>query len=443
MSVRRFLKNIVEDVPYPLGKIVAAVPFRWRLGSVYKSMSAEVSRLDRAPAGMVKEWAFPKLKAIVEHAYGRNLCYRTICERHGFRPEHFRTFEHFQDAPIITKSDLRAFELADRSVPSPGGMLINTGGTSGEPLAFHIDNQAFAREWAHMHFIWARAGYRYRDVKLTMRGRNLGERLLKYNPVHNEWIVNTYADRTAVLAALSTLMERETVCWIHGYPSIVSEMVSDMAARDGRATEKLRRSIKGVLLGSEFPASQYVEPIRRILGVEPTAWYGHSEMCVLAYDEGDNRYIPMHTYGLVEGVADGGGDSRLLGTSYWNTASPFIRYDTGDRIQADTEQGVVRSFAIAAGRFGDFILDRDGTRIALTALIFGRHHAAFDKVRHVQVRQPAPGRIELLVVPGEERLTPEELMKGFDFSNVALDVTPHLLDKPVRTDSGKLRLLVP
>ncbi|MGN6449754.1 MAG: hypothetical protein ACTHLK_14390 [Brucella intermedia] len=422
-------------------KIAAAVPFAWRFGRSYTSMAELCRDLDDAPSRKTREWAFPNLKRIVEHAYQHNLCYRTICQRHGFHPERFTSFEHFQDAPIVTKGDLREFDLDDRSVAAPGRMLINTGGTSGEPLAFYVDRQAFAREWAHMHFIWKRAGYHYRDVKLTMRGRNMGDRLLKYNPVHNEWIVNTYGDRNAIFSALSELMHRTRIRWVHGYPSIVSEMVSDMSATDGVATEKLRAHLKGVLLGSEFPAIQYVEPIRRVLGVEPTAWYGHSEMCVLAYDKGANHYFPLHTYGLVEAVGDHG-DQRLLGTSYWNTAAPFIRYDTGDRISAETEQGIVRSFSVAAGRVGDFVIDGEGKRIALTALIFGRHHEAFSKLRHVQVRQLAPGKIELLLVRGEEPFTPGELMKGFDFSNVALSVMPVVLDEPVRTENGKLRLLV-
>lgn len=442
MSIRLRLKPLVEDIPAPLGKLAAAIPFEWRFGSIYSLMAKITRDLDSASLPTVRAWTFLKLKSIVEHAYQHNLFYRTICQRHGFYPENFKTFEHFQDAPIVTKEDLRGFDLDNRSCLSSGRMLINTGGTSGEPLAFYIDNQAFAREWAHMHFIWERAGYNYRDVKLTMRGRNLNKRLLKFNPVHNEWIVNTYAHRQTVLSALSALIGRERIRWIHGYPSIVSEMLQDMAKLDKAAVEKLRFGLKGVLLGSEFPAPQYVEEIKHILGIKPTAWYGHSEMCVLAYEKGTNRYIPMHSYGFVEAIGDDGTEQRLLGTSYWNTATPFIRYDTGDRVSAEVEQGVVKYFSICSGRIGDIVIDRNGAGIALTALIFGRHHAAFNKVRHVQVRQTAHGKIELLVVPGTETLTAGELMKDFDFSNVALDVSLVLMDTPVRTNSGKIRLLV-
>ncbi|MCF8469401.1 MAG: hypothetical protein K9G30_01305 [Parvibaculum sp.] len=398
--------------------------------------------MNRASPEAIKAWSLPKLQEIVQRSYRECAFYRTVYQRRRYDPERFTTFEHFQDVPVVTKNDMIEFSLDDRSLPSPGRLAINTGGTSGETLTFYIDRRAFAREWAHMHLIWGRAGYHYRDMKITMRGRNLGDRIVKYNPVHNEWIVNTYADRGEVCAALSELLKTQKIRWVHGYPSIVSELVSMLAEVDERSTRILRNTLKGVLLGSEFPARQYIEPIKRILGIEPTAWYGHSEMCILAYEDSQNRYVPLHSYGLVEAVDDSEKDQRLVGTSCWNTASPFIRYDSGDRVSADVEGGILRTFSVTSGRIGDFVVSKDGERISLTSLIFGRHHAAFSSVRHVQVRQPEQGKIELLVVAPDRGLTPDDVMKGFDFSNVELDVTLRIVDEPVRTDAGKIRLLV-
>lgn len=442
MTITNRLKGAVENVPTPVGRILSAVPFSWRFGATYGRASKLADAMHRASSRDVRAWALPRLQEILQQSYSNCLFYRTIYQRNRYNPERLSTIDHFQDVPIVTKSDMRDFSLEERSLPSRGRMRINTGGTSGEPLVFYVDRAAFAREWAHMHLIWGRAGYHFRDVKLTMRGRNLGDRLLRYNPVHNEWIVNTYADRPAVCSAVSDLLESEKITWIHGYPSIVSEFVSMIAEVNRGAIDNLRSNLKGVLLGSEFPARQYVEPIRQILGVEPTAWYGHSEMCILAYEDGCNRYVPLHSYGFVEAVDDGGDGSRLVGTSYWNTASPFIRYDSGDRISSEEDGGLLRAFSVTSGRVGDFVVDKHGARISLTALIFGRHHSAFGSVRHVQVRQLMVGRMELLVVPQDDKLTLDEVMSGFDFSNVNLDITPVLIDEPFRTKSGKIRLLV-
>jgi len=425
-----------------LAKLVARTPYGLRFGPVYGETAKLAEKIDSAPILEIKSWAFPRLKRIVDRSFRECTAYRTFYQRRGYHPDKLATMEHFQDVPIVTKADLQEFTVEERSLPSAGKMLVNTGGTSGAPLAFHVDGDAFAREWAHMHLIWGRVGYHYRDVMMTMTGRNLGDELVRYNPVHNEWIVNTYADRASLCRALSNLLRKEKVKWIQGYPSIVAELVSTLSKYDSATLASLGSGVRGVLFASEYPTPQYTEIVKRGLNVPTLSWYGHSEMCILAYQDRSDRYIPLHSYGLVEAVPDGADDERLIGTSYWNTASPFIRYDAGDRISSLKEGELLRSFAITAGRVGDFVVDRNGARISLTSLIIGRHHEAFGKIRHVQVRQQSPGVIELLIVPQVEGVSGEELMHGFDFSSVQIEAVPVFISEPVRTAAGKIKLLV-
>jgi phenylacetate-CoA ligase len=275
-----------------------------------------------------------------------------------------------------------------------------------------------------------------------LRGRDLGSALVRYNPVHNEVAVNAYADPLPVIEAISKLDRLNEIRWIHGYPSIVSEFCSRMATHRPDVLERLRTQMKGVLLGSEFPAPHYRQAITDNLGADIVAWYGHSEMCVLAFEDAENEYVPLHAYGWAEGVAKSDGKIHLIGTSYWNNASHFIRYDTGDGIEPDNSCGVLQRFRITDGRIGEFIIDRRGNKIGLTALIFGRHHAGFERARHVQVRQERPGHIQLLLVLREDDLTMTDLAGSFDFGNVEIDVDVQVVKEPVRTRSGKLSLLV-
>ena len=48
---------------------------------------------------------------------------------------------------------------------------------------------------------------------------------------------------------------------------------------------------------------------------------------------------------------------RLIGTSYYNRVSPFIRYDTGDLVEDETKDGLMQSFRVAKGRSREFIRD--------------------------------------------------------------------------------------
>src|SRR5690606_3221648 len=113
-------------------------------------------------------------------------------------------------------------------------------------------------------------------------------------------------------------------------------------------------------------------------------------------------------------------EGRLVCTSYYNRASPLIRYDTGDRVDPVVNDGLLDKFKISNGREGDFIIDKLGNKIFLTGLIFGRHHELFESARHIQIYQPATGIAEVLVTP-RDTLTPEAAAASFDSTNVSLD----------------------
>lgn len=442
LNVPALLKTPVASLPLPLAKLVARAPFSVRFGSAYQNARMQIARVGAMDTTERQSWTLARLRSIVEHAYARNVFYRELYDRAGFTPDQLKTLDHFKDVPIVTKSDLAAYTVERRTTRALGRLYLNTGGSSGAPLDFYVDGNAFAREWAHMHGIWCTHGYNYRHIKLTFRGKNLGDRPFLYNPAHNEYLVNTYADPRAVLPKLARLRDFDTIRWLHGYPSIVAEWCGVLSTEFPEIAARLRATLLGVLLGSEFPTKPYRDSISRAVQAPIVAWYGHSEMSVLAAESSENVYVPMPTYGYAESVACGGGASHLVATSFWNTAGPFIRYNTEDGIDGETADGLLRRFSIVDGRIGDFVVDKLGRRIGLTAFIFGRHHPAFGQLRHIQVSQSRPGNVELLVVPNEPLCRAEDLLKGFDLSHVPLDVSLTVLDRPVRTRSGKIPLLV-
>ena len=107
----------------------------------------------------------------------------------------------------------------------------------------------------------------------------------------------------------------------------------------------------------------------------------------------------------------------------------------------DSKVGLVKEFALKEGRSGDFIEDKNGKRIPLTALIFGRHHKAFDVADYVQIGQEKPGRATLYVTI-KDREVGGDMEKLFDLTNVDVDFEFKVVEKPVRTAMGKLRLRV-
>ena len=106
-----------------------------------------------------------------------------------------------------------------------------------------------------------------------------------------------------------------------------------------------------------------------------------------------------------------------------------------------SDGGLVEEFAIKEGRSGDFIEDKNGKKIPLTALIFGRHHKAFDVADYVQIGQRELGKATLYVTVREGNLS-GDVGRLFDLTNVDIDFDFEIIDKPIRTKAGKLGLRV-
>src|SRR5690606_11174495 len=111
---------------------------------------------------------------------------------------------------------------------------------------------------------------------------------------------------------------------------------------------------------------------------------------------------------------------RLVCTSFYNRAHPFIRYDTGDLVSVVENDGFGLSFKVAEGRIGDFITDRAGNRHALTAITLGRHHEAFNHLQHLQVRQDDDGGVTILVVPKNAQVSLDLIRSGLDLYDLDL-----------------------
>ena len=228
---------------------------------------------------------------------------------------------------------------------------------------------------------------------------------------------------------------------MHGYPSSIYDFAVYCKDHDNELQQLLSKQLKGAFMGSEFPHPHYRDAIEEIFQIDTVSWYGHTERCVLA-GELNEKYIyePFQTYGYTE-VIDNNGVMELVSTSYYNEASPLIRYNTNDEITDPVvEHGILKSFKMKGGRSGEFVIDRDGKKINLTGLIFGRHHEIFNYAKIIQVKQISQGVIEIHYVA--EDLPAEKAATLFDAENVNLDISFVKEVEPVRTVSGKVNLLI-
>lgn len=428
-------------------RALSHVPFAWRKGREFGRFTREAEWFEALDPERRRDWILQRIRRLVAHAEANVPFYRDLYARSGFSAAELRGFDDIRLIPVVTKADLREVPLEERCAPGIRAHVSNTGGTSGQPLSFMVEPALADKEWAYIYRMWSRRGYRPGFLKLRFGGANLGDELLRYVPNEGEFLVNTYAGHDRTCPAIASLLRRNPVHYLHGYPSIIHGFARH--CRDhfrDTVVAPLRRHLRGILLGSESPAPCYRETIEEVFGPLSISWYGHTEKAVLAgEDKVPYQYEPFQGYGFVEAVDGGrGGSQRLVATNYHGYASPFIRYDTGDLIEpVAADAGLLRSFRIAEGRVGDVVLDARGREISLTALIFGRHHPVFNRLRHLQVAQPRPGEVLLIATGFESRDNREAMFwQGFDATGVDIRFRVRFVDAPHRTASGKVPLKV-
>ncbi|MBX5463204.1 MAG: hypothetical protein IRZ28_19205 [Steroidobacteraceae bacterium] len=443
MSLQSRLKVLVESLPEGVGRALSRTPFTLRLGPEYRRMRRSIVCAE-LQSSQDSAALFLRMRKLLERAFAEVEFYRDFYAARGFSLKDFRSLSDWERIPVVTKADMQAVALRSRCAPAARGMRINSGGTTGQPLEFLVDNRAFAREWAHMHYLWAARGYDPRQLKVTLRGKHFDtSQPLRYNAVHNEYVANSSRPMHEIVAAVLALPRTSVIRWIHGYPSLVSEFARYLAAHPAPVHARFRANLYGVLLGSEYPAPVYRSTIERELSTNIVSWYGHSEMAVLARETAAGVYESFPTYGYAEAVATEHGDAhRLVVTSLHNHVHPFIRYDTGDLIEPIATRGGSLSFRISEGRVGDFVVDRRGNRHALTSVIFGRHHEAFELLQHVQVRDDGGGCVTLLVTPRISGVSADEIFRRFDLQDLDIEWRLEVRKTPVRTAAGKIRLKV-
>ncbi len=175
ISLHNKLRLALERLPLPVGHVISHVPYSLRLhyGYVYRRRLQEMAKFANYTLEEKQEFVFDRVKRAAQHAYTSVPFYRRLYKGFEFDPQGLKTFADLRHIPVVTKEMLREVELEQRSFRSSNRSKVNTGGSSGSPLAFYILPSSIGHEWAHMHHIWAKLGYRQTDLKLSFGGRNL------------------------------------------------------------------------------------------------------------------------------------------------------------------------------------------------------------------------------------------------------------------------------
>lgn len=267
-----------------------------------------------------------------------NLFYRSFLKLK--QKEHI---ENWNDIPVITKKDFQISidEIITVGLKKSELHVHNTSGSTGTPFYFAKDKFCHAMNWAEIdyhllkHGINIGASQQARFYGIPLSGiKYYKERLKDYLANRVRFPVFDLSDKK--LNLVLNEFKRSKFEYINGYTSSLVIFAKFLIERN-IVLKDICPSIKVV-----FPTSEVVDDIdrktmERGFGVSVRNEYGAAELDILAFEDEDGDFVLNEETLFIEILDDdnqsveAGIEGKVIVTSLYNKAMPFIRYELGDR----------------------------------------------------------------------------------------------------------------
>lgn len=419
------------------------------LGQLEQSQWWEPGRLARAQAAA--------LQRLLQHAARHCPYYREQWQRLDLRPEEFRERADFHRWPIVDKAVIRENRPAMRADP-PLGPLISksTGGSSGEPLHFDLDQRSHERRVAATLRGYGWAGARLGTKQFYLWGAALTPLSLRqrckdrfYNFIQRRHVANCFhlSDHTTPQFLQQLNAYRPDV--VVAYTGALYQFARNLEER------KLRPySPHAVIVGAEQLHDFQRDLIESVFQAPVFETYGSREFMLIGAECPEHSGLHLTTEQLVVEILDDAGQpvpegqvGDVVVTDLYNYGMPFIRYATGDQAVAGFGScSCGRGLPLlqkVTGRRLDVLATPDGRRVP--GEFFPHLFKDYAAVRQFQVVQKAQDRVQLRVVladtwsESEQRQIVQQITQVMG-PQVQLDWQP--VEQIERTPAGKHRVVV-
>lgn len=421
----------------------------------FLSFKSSLKKYEKLSSEDIVNFQFEKLANLIRYAWEHVPFYRKLWDENGFNPKDLKKIEDIRRIPIIDRKDI--IENLNDLVPSEYDKtllsLVTTGGTSGMPMKFYINNYiARAKEMAFLNYGYRKYAYLSSIERVAIfRGLRVKESLIKRNCF---WRFS-YIQRGLVFSPFHltrsnfyyyiTKLRSYKPTVIRAYPSTIVELC--LLMKD--AKEPPIKSLKKIVCSSENISLWQRELIKEVLGVEVWSLYGHSEKCVIGFQVEETRMFFHPFYGITEFLlpdsrpASKGELAEVVVTGFDHDYFPLIRYRTNDLVEvwkSDSFSEMVASSIV--GRNQDFVIDMNGNKIQFT-----NHDEPFWELEGIlayQYIQQKKGELILRLQTEEnydsmkDQILLQEIKKIF----INFEISIIHVDEIEKTERGKFKYLI-
>ena len=402
----------------------------------------------------ISETDYPEFLAstqrdIVEFHLQNNLFYRDLVGKD--------TFENWTDLPVLTKKDLQKplNERLSKGYTVQSVYVNKTSGSSGDPFVFAKDKSCHALTWASYVY---RFGWFGIDFNTSYQARFYGipldflgyrkERLKDFLGNRYRFPIFDLSDR--VLEGVLENFKTKKFDYINGYTSSIVLFAKFLQTKN-IILKDICPTLRVCMVTSEMLFEKDKLLMEHQFGIPIVNEYGASELDLIAFQNPIGEWQVNAETLFVEildnnnNVLPYGEEGRVVITSLYNKAHPFIRYDIGDIGVLDEKSTLKKPiFKKLIGRTSDVALLPSGKKSPGLTFYYVTKSIIEDdgNVKEFIVRQTKIDTFEIDYVSSLELTTHqiEEIEKAIaKYLEPGLQFTYNRKEVLERTKRGKLK----
>ncbi len=449
MNIRKFVKSLPYPLKQSLKYIYGLFPIKIRYGKVFWDTYNFLQKSQWWSREKLEQYQLEQLSKLLNHSYKNVPYYKNVFNEIGLKPKDIKTIDDLKKLPTLTKDKFRENYkfLTANNFKINDLITSHTSGTTGKPLQWYVNDLERQKELAFIFHQWSRMGVKPGEPLIQLRGSVIsGKKLYEYDPVTKVLRLSPRIGSKEVTKYYIEKIQKFGAKFLHGYPSAIALF----AYNTKEYKIKLPFKLKAILFASEKVYSWQREITEEVFGCRVYDFYGMSEKVALAGEcEKSMKYHFVPQYGVVEIERE---TNEIIGTSFINYVTPFIRYKTTDvasmPVFSDCNKCGRNYYPVLnsiEGRLGDFIITSNGNFISSAAVT--HLFRDLETIKNTQIVQETTSCIKLNIVPNKEynnspkfKYEVEKLCTNFkNLLNSNLEIKVNIVTKIKVSKSGKFK----
>lgn len=344
-------------------------------------------------------------------------------------------YSNWEEVPVMKKSDLQRplEERFSKNFSSKNSYVGKTSGSSGHPFIFAKDRFCHALSWAEFNDRYRWYGI---DLDRSVQARFYGIPLDKFG-YFKERIKDRFGFRYRFpifnlsdekMEEFLLEFQKKSFDYINGYTSSIV-LFAKFLKKKNLILKEICPHLKLCIVTSEMFFEEDKILLEETFGVPIVNEYGASELGLLAFQNPEEEWVLNSETMFVEVLDDqgkavpAGEEGRIVITSLYNKAHPFIRYDIGDAGSLSENSTLKKPILKKLlGRTNDVAVLPSGKVVpGLTFYYVTKSVIENDgQIKEFIVQQTEPGAFKVIYV-SEVELVPEKRKKIAEAMEIYLE----------------------